>query len=90
MSLLFKSESQKMRDEVTALAEEYYNTISSDHHKDRDCHFIIEESWSYGEYQGFIVRHHGYINEFTYGPYKTEIEALKVLEGQLMVMIGEG
>lgn len=46
------------------LAELYYELISQDHHKDRDCHFHIEHRISsYGD-DRFSVIHYGYINEF--------------------------
>jgi len=32
---------------ITNLTNEWYQLISRDHHKDRDCHFYINTVWSY-------------------------------------------
>ena len=46
---------------ITKLTEEWYRLISSDHHKDRDCHFYIYTEWSYGYPPKYFVVHNGYI-----------------------------
>ena len=47
---------------ITQLADQYQRLISGQHHKDADCHWIIECRWSYGTAPRFIVRHRGYLH----------------------------
>ncbi len=49
--------------EIVKLSEQWYELISSNHHKDKDCHWYIETRWSYGEQPEFRVLHHGYITD---------------------------
>lgn len=72
-----------MEDEITALTEEWYHLIGKDHHKDRDCHWMIEERWSYGYPPVWAVIHHGYCYERIEEECKTREEALGVLRGHL-------
>lgn len=39
----------------------WYEYVNFDHHKDRDCHWIIEVSYSYGGHPVYQARHFGYI-----------------------------
>lgn len=53
-----------MRDkltEITKLTNLWYEYVSGDHHKDRDCHWSINTEWSYGESPTYVVRHYGYV-----------------------------
>jgi hypothetical protein len=50
-----------LQDKITILTEEWYKTIGSDHHKDRDCHWTIAVKWSYGQEPAFVIEHYGYI-----------------------------
>lgn len=50
-----------MREEILRLTKFWYQYVSLNHHKDRDCHFYINEVWSYGELPKYRVEHHGYI-----------------------------
>lgn len=43
------------------LIKKYYQLISGDHHKDRDCHFIIAKRWSYADEPRYEIMHNGYI-----------------------------
>jgi hypothetical protein len=52
---------KNIESEITDLTQQWYRLISSDHHKDRDCHWYIETIWSYGELPKYIIRHSGYI-----------------------------
>jgi hypothetical protein len=45
------------------LTKKWYNYVSIDHHKDRDCHWYIEKRYSYGEPAKYTAVHHGYIVE---------------------------
>lgn len=64
-----------MKSQIEALADKYYNMITHDHHKDRDCHFHIEKIFSYGEDTGWHIYHLGYLNEIREGPFSTYQEA---------------
>jgi hypothetical protein len=33
-------------EEITKLTNEWYFLIGKDHHKDRDCHWYVENKWS--------------------------------------------
>jgi len=50
-----------MEKEILRLTQFWYDYISPGHHKDRDCHFYINEVWSYGELPKYRVEHYGYI-----------------------------
>ena len=45
------------------LTQFWYNYVSLDHHKDRDCHFYINQVFSYGEEPYWRIEHYGYITE---------------------------
>ena len=46
--------------QIEELAAEYQYLIATDHHKDKDCHWYITRTWSYGEDQLWSIIHHGY------------------------------
>lgn len=50
-------------EEILRLTGVWYEYVNFDHHKDRDCHWTIEENWSYGDYPTFQIVHEGYIGE---------------------------
>ena len=50
-------------EEITELTRIWYQIVGIDHHKDRDCHWIIEKGWSYGLPAKYTVRHYGYVFE---------------------------
>lgn len=47
--------------EITKLNLEWYKLINSDHHKDRDCHWLITTRWSYGNKPIYTIEHSGYL-----------------------------
>ena len=49
--------------EITKLTDKYYRLISPQNHKDRDCHWSISLTWSYGQPPVFSVEHYGYLYE---------------------------
>jgi hypothetical protein len=74
--------------EITRLSKAWYNYVSGDHHKDRDCHFTISRNWSYGAESEYEVTHYGYIaDSISAGGFKTEAEALKYLHSQLSAIV---
>lgn len=52
---------QKIIDEINILSEQWYELVGQDHHKDRDCHWYITTTWSYGLPPKYKIEHHGYI-----------------------------
>jgi hypothetical protein len=48
-------------EKINKLNEIWYNLLSG-HFKDRDCHFYITQTFSYGQKGQWTVAHHGYIN----------------------------
>lgn len=38
----------------------WYDFVSQEHHKDRDCHFYINKVYSYGKRPHWRIEHYGY------------------------------
>lgn len=47
-------------EKIKALTALWYKCLV-DHHKDRDCHFVIEMKFSYGGESSIEVWHYGYV-----------------------------
>ena len=47
--------------EITELTDKWMKYVSLDHHKDRDCHWYITKTWSYGEEPYYEAHHSGYL-----------------------------
>lgn len=47
---------------TSALVALWYQLVSLDHHKDRDCHWSIETAYSYDGKLAFRVSHYGYVH----------------------------
>jgi hypothetical protein len=45
---------------LAKLTAEYYALIGKDHHKDNDCHFYIQKTYSYGRKPYWQFFHYGY------------------------------
>ena len=59
------------------LTEFWYDYVGCDHHKDRDCHFYINQVWSYGQEPYYRIEHYGYMSELDDDTrYETYEEAL--------------
>ena len=69
-----------VQEDIVRLSEEWYNLISSDHHKDKDCHWHIESVWSYGLPPKYFVRHYGNIIDDIEAKCDTYEEALHTLK----------
>lgn len=50
-----------LEEEITKLTAKWQMYVSLDHHKDRDCHWYIQKTWSYGEEPYYEAYHSGYI-----------------------------
>lgn len=67
-------------DQIVELARRWYNYVSLDHHKDRDCHFYVEKKWSYGQEPVYIAYHYGYrARDWHSQTYSTAAEAEEAL-----------
>lgn len=60
-----------MKDKITKLTKLWYQLVSLDHHKDRDCHWYINTVYSYGEPPVYRLEHYGYIGGEISGDYDT-------------------
>ena len=72
-----------IENQIQKLAAEYYKLIGRDHHKDRDCHWHIDVTWSYGAPARYFVRHRGYLYENIEIPCGCYAEALDKLHEEL-------
>ena len=50
-----------LEEEITELTAKWMKYVSLDHHKDRDCHWYITQTYSYGEEPYYEAHHSGYI-----------------------------
>lgn len=50
-----------LEEEITALTLKWYKYVNLDHHKDRDCHWYITKTYSYGQEPYYEAHHSGYI-----------------------------
>jgi len=71
-------------EKIASLNEIWYDFIGHCHHKDRDCHFYITQTFSYGGKGKWTVAHHGYINhryeEQEFDSYEEcQVELIKLL-----------
>lgn len=74
--------------EIVRLTRLWYDAVSLDHHKDRDCHWYITTTYSYGDQPTFAGSHPGYIGPRWVGEERTTYaEALADLRLQLLLAI---
>jgi hypothetical protein len=52
---------QTKKDQIVELSQKWYEYVSQDHHKDRDCHWYVEMDFAYGNEPIFRACHYGYI-----------------------------
>lgn len=65
--------------EILKLTGLWQEIVCLDHHKDRDCHWYINETWSYGDKPYWEVCHYGYVFTDRSIKYKTYEAAQKGL-----------
>ena len=71
-------------EEITELSDRWYWYVGNDHHKDRDCHFYVACTWSYGKPPTYQASHHGYVMEsWESKEFATELEAKIALRDKL-------
>lgn len=73
--------------QITELTGEWYWLIGKDHHKDRDCHWHIYTTWSYGYPPIYHVEHNGYLHTAFSIECVTYLEALETLKNSLIEAI---
>lgn len=73
-----------LEEEVVILTDKWYKYVSLDHHKDRDCHWYITKTYSYGEEAYYEASHSGYVlDSWTSPRCGTEEMALTLLRDKL-------
>jgi hypothetical protein len=81
------------KNDVQSLSAIYYRLVGIDHHKDRDCHFYLNEVFSYGQEPYFRVEHYGYISdlpdEISEARFSTRDEAYVALRDWLQITISD-
>ena len=78
-----------LQESITQLTSEWYNLISPEHHKDRDCHWKITTLWSYGHPPVYLVEHFGYICSTATIRCASDEEALQALKRELQTAIAK-
>lgn len=58
---------QKENKQFIELTNFWYNYVAQDHHKDKDCHFYVNQVFSYGQEPYWRIEHYGYIQELHKG-----------------------
>lgn len=77
-----------LEQEITELSKKWIEYINLDGHKDRDCHWYIEQRWSYGENPYFQAWHWGYVGKDFQGTKCDTIEeAQEELKASLLFAI---
>jgi hypothetical protein len=74
---------------ITQLTQDYYHLVNFDHHKDRDCHFYINKTWSYGDDPVYKVEHWGYLYDYYGTEFPTYEQAEQELERLLISALTE-
>jgi hypothetical protein len=74
-------------EKITALTALWYEFVNLDHHKDRDCHWMITKLWSYGAPPVYCVEHNGYVEQEVQREFKTETEAEDFLYSLLQIFL---
>ena len=74
---------------ITNLTQKWYEAISGDHHKTKDCFFYINTVWQFGDPPKYRVEHYGYIEDEIIAEFDTYEKASEFLERTLGRMIRE-
>jgi len=75
-------------DKIADLNEIWYGLLCG-HYKDRDCHFYITQTFSYGGKGQWTVAHHGYVihnyEETSFDTYEEcQVELIKLLKDSIL------
>jgi len=55
-----------LEEEIILLTDKWYKYVGMDHHKDRDCHWYVTKTYSYGQEPYWEASHQGYRSETWY------------------------
>lgn len=73
-----------LEEDIVLLTKKWYQYVNLDHHKDRDCHWYITKTYSYGEEAYYEASHSGYVLDHWTSPRcGTEEMALTLLRDKL-------
>ena len=50
-----------IRDQIIDLSGKWYEYVTIQHHKDRDCHWYIDVDYAYGQEPKYTANHFGYV-----------------------------
>ena len=78
-----------LQQEIINLTQIWYKIVSLDHHKDRDCHWVISTEYSYGQKPFYRVEHYGYIGKEVNEICETYDEAENFLANTLSCFIND-
>ena len=75
---------EDLENKIVRLSAIWYEYVGMDHHKDRDCHWMINKTYSYGRPATYVVSHHGYIgSDWQSKPVDNEYDAMLLLISRL-------
>ena len=79
-----------LEEEIILLTDKWYKYVGMDHHKDRDCHWYVTKTYSYGQEPYWEASHQGYRSETWYSPKcGTEELAETLLRDRLKKLVEE-
>lgn len=78
-----------MNETIVSLTKLWYALVNMDHHKDRDCHFYVSTSYSYGEDPVYTAYHYGYVYKEISLEFSSYVEAESALMIELCKAIKE-
>ena len=55
-----KPDIDNLTEKIIILSRHWYDLVSKNHHKDRDCHWYIETDYQYGDKPIYTAWHRGY------------------------------
>lgn len=80
------TELQQLEQRLTELTGQWMQTIRRQHHKDRDCHFVVERRLSYGDKPYWSAEHFGYWIE---RPFSKRCKTYREAVGALIALLTE-
>lgn len=78
-----------VQSEIVELTNKWYEYVSQDHHKDRDCHFYITLDYKYGDEPIFEIDHYGYVGDEFHAKAHTLEKAQVILLDRIKQMISK-
>ncbi len=78
---------EQIEDFMMRFTDAWYGYVNQDHHKDRDCHFYITKTWSYGEKPTYEASHWGYVGDVFSGKFDTHKDAMTFMMNEIKNML---